>query len=234
VGDPIGQRLPLQLTGRAQPDWEIVGLVDDVRQDDAASESGPAFFVSYRQNSIGLAFDPMILLRTVADPGRYAAGLRRLVKEVDSALVVDSVATMDDRMARSLDRPRALALLVIGFASLALLVAGVGLYGVLSQTTAQRTAEIGLRLALGAARRDILGLVLRQVVVVVGLGLTAGLAVSAVAADSIAALLYGVAARDISSFAVAGILIAGVASVALVVPSRRAMRVDPLQALRSK
>ena len=115
----------------------------------------------YRQVPDGIAFDPMLLVRTDGERAMDPGTLRGLVRELDAALVLDSIMTMDDRVMTSLVRPRAYALVLAALATLALAVAGVGLFGVLSYTTAQRTPEIGVRVALGARPRDVAGMVLQ-------------------------------------------------------------------------
>ena len=230
--DPIGQRLQLGLS--SQPDWEVVGVVDDARQGDVAEPTRPEFFVSYRQVPDGIAFDPMLLLRTGGDPTAHVGTIRALIRELDSTVVLDSVMTMEDRVMTSLARPRAYALVLGGLAALALAIAGVGLFGVLSYATAQRTPEIGVRVALGAEPRDIVGLVLRQAATMIGVGLVVGLAVTLAVAESLSKIMYGITARDAVSFTVAPLLIALVGVAACVVPARQAARVDPILALRSR
>lgn len=233
LGDEgVGQRLELQLSSRLE--WEVIGVVDDVRQGDLGEAVEPEFFVSYRQVPDGVAFDPMLLLRTDGDPTRHVGTVRTLVREVDGSVVLDSVRTMEDRVMTSLARPRAYALVLGGLALLALAIAGVGLFGVLSYTIARRTAEIGVRVAVGADPRAIAGLVLRQAMVVIGVGLVIGLTVTLVAAELLSKILYGIASRDPISFTLAPVLIGLVAVAACVVPARRAARVDPIRALRSR
>lgn len=230
--DAVGQRLQLRLS--SQPEWEVVGVVDDVRQGDVAEAPRPEFFASYRQVPDAIAFDPMLLVRTDGGPTNDVATVRTLVHDVDRSLVLDSIMTMEDRVSRSLARPRAYALVLGGLAMLALGIAGVGLFGVLSYTTAQRTPEIGVRVALGAEPHDIVALVLRQATTIIGVGLAAGLTATFFAAESLSKILYGVTARDAISYTVAPAAIALVAAVACVVPARRAARVDPVRALRSR
>ena len=194
----------------------------------------PEFFVSYRQVPDGIAFDPMLLLRTTGYPAARIETVRAMIREVDPALVLDSVMTMEDRVMTSLARPRAYALVLGGLAALALMIAGVGLFGMLSYATARRTPEIGVRVALGAEPSDIVRLVLRQAATIIGIGLVIGLTVTFVAAESLSKLLYGITARDAVSFTVAPLLIALVGAAACVVPARRAARVSPLLALRSR
>ena len=230
--EPIGQRLQLGLS--SQLEWQVVGVVDDVRQGDVSERVRPEFFVSYRQVPDGIAFDPMLLLRTVGPPAAHVETVRAMIREADPVLVLDSVMTMEDRVMTSLARPRAYALVLGGLAALALVIAGVGLFGTLSYATARRTPEIGVRIALGAEPRDVIRLVLRQAATIIGIGLVIGLTVTFVAAESLSKFLYGITARDAVSFTVAPLLIAVVGAAACVIPARRAARVSPVLALRSR
>ncbi len=230
--DSVGQRLQLGLSSK--PEWEVVGVLNDVRQGALTEPARPEFFVSYRQVPDGIAWDPMLLLRTDGDPTTQIGTLRALVREVDPLLVLDSVMTMEDRVMTSLARPRAYALVLGALATLALAIAGVGLFGVLSYTTVQRTPEIGVRVAMGAEPRAIVGLVLRQAVMMTGAGLLVGLLVTVVVAESLSKILYGITARDAVSFTFAPMVIVLVSVAACVVPARRAARVDPVRALRSR
>jgi ABC-type antimicrobial peptide transport system permease subunit len=211
-----------------------VGVVDDARQGDITEPAQPEFFVSHRQLPDGVAFDPMLLVRMQGNTTIDVATLRALARDVDPLLVLDSVMTMEDRVSASLARPRAYAFVLGALATLALVIAGVGLFGALSYSTAQRIPEIGVRLAIGAPPRTIVGLVLRQAIAMVAVGLAIGMTVTLTAATALSKVLYGITARDEVSFTVAPLMIAFVAVAACVVPARRAARVDPLRALRSR
>jgi ABC-type antimicrobial peptide transport system permease subunit len=192
-------------------------------------------FLAYRQvmNGNARAFDPLFVIRTREDPAPYVATLRALVSEQDPSLALDSVMTMEDRVMTSLARPRTYAVLLGVFAVLAAAIAGVGLFGVLAYSVAQRTREIGVRTALGARPGDIAALVLRQAFVMTLGGLAAGMWVAFAVGRSLSKFLYGVTGHDTITFvAVPGVLIA-LAAIACVIPARRAARVDPLRALRS-
>jgi putative ABC transport system permease protein len=159
--------------------------------------------------------------------------VRALVRAEDASLPVDSVMTMEERVAGSLAGPRTYMVFLVGFALCALLIAGVGLFGVLSHTTAQRTREIGLRTALGAQRADVLALVGRQAMAVTMSGITIGLVAAFVLSRSLAVLLYGVSARDVMSFLVVAAVVMLVSIVACAIPAWRATRIDPIAALRA-
>ena len=233
VGDnAVGKRLRFRLFSVSE--WEIVGVVDDAQHDHVSAPPRPEVFVSYRQIPDAVTFDPMLVVRTDRDPVNYVSTIRMLAKELDQSIVFDSVMTMDDRVSASMARPRLYAVIFAGFATLALVIAGVGLFGVLSHTTAQRTPEIGLRIALGAAPTDVASLVVRQVLTIVSAGLTIGLIVTVFAAEFLSKMLYGVTTRDPVSFLLAPLLIGIFAAMACAVPTWRAATIDPLQALRDR
>jgi putative ABC transport system permease protein len=243
LGDrPVGVRIP-QHGPRAggltladgHADWEVVGVVDDMRQDSVEAALQPEIFASLKQIDPSRArnFDPVLVVRTAADPTAYVSTLRSLVHEQAPALALDSVMTMEDRVMTSLAKPRLYAVLLAWFGVFALLIAGVGLFGVLSFSVAQRTREIGVRSALGAQARDIVALVLGQALWIVGVGVALGLAAALAGVRLLSAFLYGISPHDGLTFAAVPIVIAAVAAVACLVPARRAAKVDPLTALRT-
>jgi len=236
--DPVGQRLALNLYRRAE--WEIVGVVEDMKQGglqtggfvattDAAQ---PEMFSSYRQFG-GMRLDNVFFLaRAQSDPSRLVPSLRTLVREQAPALVLDSVMTMEERVMASLSRPRAYALVVGVMAAFALAIACVGLFGVLSYSVAQRAREIGVRTALGATTTDVVTLVLRSGLAVVAAGLAGGIAASGLLVQSLSKILYGVGPFDPVTFAIVPLFLVLAATVACIAPARRAARIDPLRALR--
>jgi putative ABC transport system permease protein len=216
-------------------DWEVVGVVGDMRQDSVEGPPQPEMFASFRQLVPGALrnFDPILVLRTTADPTTYVPTLRELVREQAPTLALDSVMTMEDRVMTSLAKPRLYAIVLAGFGGFALLIAGVGLFGGLSFSVAQRTREIGVRSALGARARDIVALVLRQVLWIVGAGLLLGSAAALAGVRFLSAFLYGISPHDTLTFVTVPIVILAAAAAACLVPARRAARVDPLTALRA-
>jgi len=209
--------------------------VDDMRQDSVDAPLQPEMFVSFKQVVPGSTgnFDPILVVRTSADPTTYVPTLRSLVHEQAPALVLDSVMTMEDRVMTSLAKPRLYAVVLVGFGAFALLIAGVGVFGVLSFSVAQRTREIGVRSALGAQAHDIVALVLRQALWIVGAGIAIGVAVALAGVRLLSAFLYGIGPHDALTFVAVPIVIVAVAAVACLVPARRAAKVDPLTALRA-
>jgi predicted permease len=232
---PLGAMVPNLGMSRGNGDrWQVVGVVEDMRQGAVTDTPQAELFLPFRQTGCTNAVsDPIVIVRSSGDPVPYASILRDLVKQDAPTLALDSVMTMDDRVMTSLARPRTYALLLAGFAAFALAIAGVGLFGVLSYSVAQRTREIGVRTALGAQARDIVRMVFRQGLGITGLGVVSGLLMSAAAARSLSTFLFGVTAFDTTSFVVVPLILAVVAIAACLVPARRAARVDPLQALRA-
>ncbi len=223
---------------------EVVGVVDDMRQGTNSSEPSSTFggvldppqaevFVSHRQWPFAIE-DLIVVIRSSEDPAALAAEARALIRAEDPTLPVDSVMTMEDRVAASLAGPRSYAVFLVGFALCALAIAGVGLFGVLSYTTSQRTREIGLRTALGAQRGDVLALVGRQALVITAGGLAVGLVAAFFLSQSLSTLLYGISTRDALSFLVVPLVLVGVSIVACAAPAWRATRIDPLVALRTE
>jgi putative ABC transport system permease protein len=237
---PLGVRIP-QRGPRAggvrfiqDADWEIVGVVDDMRQGSVEEPVQPEIFASLKQilPSSVRSFDPILVVRTVADPTTYVSPLRSLLHEAAPMLALDSVMTMEARVMTSLEKPRLYAAVLAWFGVFALLVAGVGLFGVLSFGVAQRTREIGVRSALGAQPRDIVALVLHQAVWIVGIGVLVGLAAALAGVRLLSAFLYGISPHDAVTFVAVPSVIVAIAVIACLVPARRAAKVDPLTALR--
>jgi hypothetical protein len=229
----IGARLPLGF-GEGRPDCDVIGIVDDMRQGDVTEPQAAEVFVSYRQHPERLVNGPLMLLaRTTGDPIGTVSALREAVRVQDSSVAIDSVMTLEERISTSLAKPRIYAVLLGGFAFSALVVAAVGLFGVLSYGIAQRSREIGIRTALGARAGDIVRLVLRHAALIVSVGISAGLTVAAAAVRLLSGFLFGVSERDPLTFVAVPILLLAAAAIACVIPARRAAKVDPLIVLRS-
>ena len=232
---PVGQTVPnLGMCRKDHDRWEVVGVVDDMRQGSVSDPDQPELFIPHRQVGCADAMPaPILVVRAANSPLPYVETLRRLVREQSPSLVPYDIVTMEDRVMTDLARPRLYAVVMTGFGVFALVIAGVGLFGVLSYSVAQRAREIGVRTALGAQSRDIVVLVLRQGTLIAGVGLAAGLAIAAAAARLLSAFLYGVTTHDPWSFAIVPVVLGVVTAVACAVPARRAARVDPLIVLRS-
>ncbi|MFZ0638088.1 MAG: ABC transporter permease [Candidatus Acidiferrales bacterium] len=222
--DPIGQRL-ISIDGRSNP-REIIGIVADVKSAGLGAQSKPEMYTPYTG-----AWYMNFVLRTNQDPTSLVSAVRAQVTALDKGVPVYQVATMDQLLSRSVS-PERFNLFLLGlFAVLALTLAAVGIYGVLSFGVSQRTHEIGIRIALGAHPRDVLRLIVRQGMKLVLAGLAIGIVASLALTRFMSALLFDVSATDPVTFAgVAGLLLL-VALAACYIPARRAMRVDPMEAL---
>jgi putative ABC transport system permease protein len=231
---PIGAKLPMGVGYQSEgAESVIVGIVDDVRYLTANDTSLPEIYYCYRQLQGKLPVQVVtLLLRTSGDPASLGPMLRTVVREVDSALVAEGIMTMEDRMSRTLARPRLYAILLGSFAAFALLVAAVGLFGVLSYSVSQRLRELAVRVALGARGADILRLVLRQGLVITVAGLLVGMFASAWLTRLLSTQLYGVTTYDPLTFVVVPLVLLIVGTVACFVPARRAACLDPLRVLR--
>jgi putative ABC transport system permease protein len=208
---------------------EIVGVVGDTKGAALDAESGAQIYVPHAQdqdwNFMGL------VVRTASDPAAFAATLRREVQALDKDQPVYNVRTMDDVVANSLGTRRVSMQLFAVFAGAALLLAALGIYGVMAYSVTQRTQEIGIRMALGAQRSDVLALVIRQGMTLSVIGVVVGLAGAFALTRLIANLLFGVAATDPLTFVAIPLLLLFVALVACYLPARRAARLDPTIAL---
>jgi putative ABC transport system permease protein len=173
-----------------------------------------------------------VVARTIDDPLAHVEALRTAIREEDPTIALETVMTMDERVGRSLSRPRMYAVLFIGFAAFALVIAAAGLFAVLSHSVVQRARELAVRSALGASRGAVIGVALRQMSVAIIAGVAIGLAASAMLSDSLSPFIYGVSTRDIPSFAVAPVVLLIAGAIACIVPARRVAQTDPVQVLR--
>jgi predicted permease len=230
--DAVGQRITLG-SGRTlrngAPDLTIVGIVGDIRSDGFDTASTPFIYVSEPQAP---AYGSVVYLRTSADPGVLGQAIRREVQAVDPGVPVFAIRTMDDVVARTLTARRfALELLGV-FATVAFLLAAIGIYGVMAYTFSRRIGEIGLRMALGAQRADILKIVLGEGALMVVFGVAAGLIGSAMLTRFLQTMLFEIKPTDPITFGVLTMLLVSVALLACLIPAQRATRIDPLMALR--
>lgn len=228
--EPLGQRI--RLGSESDAPWRtIVGVVGDVRQAGALEETRPESYVPALQDTFHFI---QYTARTEGDPARLAAGVREAVSALDSNLPISQVWTMEEVVASAMARPRFLSTLVALFAALALLLAGVGLSGVIAYMARQRTQEIGIRMALGARPVDVLRLVVGSGMRLAVVGVALGLAGAWAATRAMASQLYGVSATDPLTFGSLALLVTAVTLVATWLPARRATRVDPMVAMRSE
>jgi predicted permease len=220
----VGQRF-----GIPQPDTEIVGVVRDARVTDPHDPAVPMAYYPIRQ---AVTFAGSIDVRAAADPRLVATEVRRAVADVDPNLPILRVSTVIDQTANVLNQDRAVAILTSAFGVVALLLASLGLYGVMSYSVARRTPELGVRVALGANRRQIRRMVLRESLACVGPGVAAGFVLVLGGTQFLMGLLFGLAPNDPSTFLAASLVLVVVGSFASYLPARRASRVDPMVALR--
>jgi putative ABC transport system permease protein len=233
-GNAIGQQILLIHDENNQPSLpkEIVGVVGGSRHESLAIQPLPEFYIPVAQ-------DPSrrmdVVIRTTANhPGVLQAPLRKVVHEFDKDLFVPTLEPLDKRIGVTLAQPRFNMMLLGTFAGVAMILAAIGIYGVIAYSVAQRTKEIGVRMALGAQRSDMLQMVLWQSFRVVGVGLLAGLFGSLLVTRLMASLLYGVTSHDFSIYAIVLVVLSGAALLAAWVPARRAASVDPAIALRAE
>jgi len=222
--DPIGKRMRII----ASPWLTVVGVVGDIRHIGLQAPPNPEMYLSALQEPSG---SMAVMVRTSGDPLMLAAAVREQVAALDQDLPV-AITTMDQIRSDSMGGQRFNALLLGVFAALALGLAVVGVFGVINYSVAQRTHEIGVRIALGAKRSDIFKLVVGQGMVLALLGVAIGLGGAIALTRLIAGLLFGVSPTDFATFAVVSLLLAIVALAASYIPARRAMNVDPMVALR--
>jgi putative ABC transport system permease protein len=230
--DPLGKRLAPG-SADSHDDWiTIVGVVNDVRQFELDAEPKPQMYLSYEQSESFMLRD--LVVKTDVEPNSLAGVVRSTIWGIDKDQPVSNVATMEEVLSQSVERQRFSMLLLSVFAALALILAAVGIYGVMSYSVAQRTHEIGIRMALGAQTRDVLRLVVGQGLKLVLAGVAVGLLAAFALTRVMTSLLFNVSATDPVTYAAISLTLVGVALVACLVPSWRATKVDPLIALRSE
>jgi putative ABC transport system permease protein len=227
--DPIGKQIKAGALNSQAPWTTIVGIVASIKSDGFDAPAMPHVYFPLFQNPNATA---AIYLRTSTDPGTLADAIRGEVQSVDPGIPVFAVRTLNEVVAKSLaDRRFALTILAV-FAGVALLLASIGIYGVMAYTFSQRTHEIGVRVALGAQRRDILRMALGEGMVLVAIGLGVGLIGAVIVTRFLRSMLFSVTATDPLTFASIALLLAAVALFACFIPAQRATQVDPLVALR--
>ena len=215
-------------------DIEIVGVLGDARFHNDREDVKPIVFTALLQESSQFALDCEIEIRTAGEPSGAIAELRRAVADVDPNLPVNDPRPLRDQVAANFDSQRLAARLVGSFGALALLLACVGLYGVVTQEVVRRTNEIGVRMALGAQRREVMWMILGDTLVLLASGVAIGVPAAFGAARFVASQLYGVTAGAPGAFVFAAAVLAAVATVTGLLPAHRASRVDPMVALRAE
>ncbi len=234
--EPLGKRVPLR-SGRirATAEAEVVGVVDDVRQTSVTEPAAADLYVAYRQFPEWWTRGSIIfVVRTTDDPLTHVQALRTAVREQDPTVALDSIMTMEERVASSLAKPRLYTVLLVAFAVAALTIAAVGLFGLLSYVVAQRSREIAIRTALGAHVSNIVALVLRQGIAISISGILAGLCAAYMLTRYLSSFIYGVGRTDVGSYITVAFAVGLVATIASIVPALRAARIDPLVAFRQE
>lgn len=226
--DPIGRRITVGFNTRAPR--EVVGIVGDERHVSLDREAPPGVYVSYLQ--LASASRLTLVVRTAGDPAAAASIVRDTVSAIDPQLAVYDMRTMEQIVGDSVSRPRFSALLLAIFAATALLLAAVGVYGVISQLVGQRTQEFGVRMALGASRSSLLRMVLTQALKLVAVGLVIGGIAAFASGRVVKTLLFNIAPTDALTYVAVALAFVVVAVLACAVPARRAATVDPMIALR--
>ena len=239
--DPIGKRFGVGAKNSA--DFEIVGIVQDAKYQDAREPAYPTFFIPFGQMprdyskggwATGSEYLGDIELRVAGKPEKLEAAMRRTLADIDPNLTVIDMVSLTEQLTRNFNQDRLIARLTELFGLLALLLACVGLYGVTSYSVARRTSEIGIRMALGADRASVVGLILRGALVQIALGLAIGIPAALAGGKLLSSQLYGVQSRDPVILGLAAGVLAACALVAGLVPARRAASIDPIQALRTE
>ena len=235
--DPIGKHIRMS-SEPSRPWLEVVGLLRDERHNGVTAVIKEKFYVPYAQfpkaRDGDAARGMTIVVRAGGDPMALVGPVRAEARKLDPSLPIANARLMTDVVDASLATPRLTGTLLAVFAGLALLLAGVGVAGVLSYLVSRRRREIGIRLALGSSRARVLGLVVRRGVAYASMGIAAGLLAAFFLSEALAGLLFGVAPRDPATFAAVAATLLGIAAAASAVPAWSAARVDPLEALRGE
>jgi predicted permease len=230
--NPLGQHMMFGASNKRLPDREIVGVVRDLKHNSLREKPDPAVFYPYTNDEDAGRIE--FYVRGERDINGLGEEIRRVVQQMDAGLPVFHMQPVEIQVAESVQVDRLIAILSCAFGVLATLLAAIGLYGVVAYTVARRTAEIGIRVALGAVPRDVLWLVMRDVGLLVILGLSIGLPVALVLGRLVESQLFGLRAGDPAIFAGASLILVVVAALSGLIPSSRAARIDPIVALRNE
>jgi predicted lysophospholipase L1 biosynthesis ABC-type transport system permease subunit len=232
--NPLGQRITIQHSDPPYKEMQIVGVVRNARYGDLKGDFPPVVYIPFNQGLYVKVEDMTFALRVTGDPLRLAGTVREIVRQADPRVPVTDLKTETAQVDQTMNQEIVFARLCTGFAILALVIACIGLYGTMSYTVARRTGEIGIRMALGARRKNVIGMVLRQVVGMAIAGLAIGVPVVYASSHLVKSFLYGIRPNDPLAVSTAvGILLAA-AIAAGYAPARRASRIDPMVALRSE
>jgi predicted permease len=229
--EPLGKRIHLEVfTGKIDDGWEIVGVVGDIRQRGLGEKPRPCVYRPSAFNFLGTGGN--LVIRTSIAPLAITESVRKAILEIDPSLPVAEVRTMEEVVAASVAQRKFILTMLGGFSAVAMLLAAIGLYGVIAFAVSQRTREIGIRIALGARRDDVLGLILGQGMKLAGIGVVLGIVGALGLTRVLASLLYEVKPTDPVTLIGVSLVLLTVALAASWLPARRAMNVDPMEALR--
>lgn len=231
--NPIGQHIQALLGDDAfeHPMREVVGVISDIKRKGLTAEAEPQYYLPYAQ---AVVTNPYVVVRTSLAPAVMQHAIAAAIHELDKSVPIYEVATMDQYLSNSAAEPRFQAFLLTCFAGIGVVLAAIGLYGLLSYMVVQRTFEIGLRMALGAQRSDVLGMVTRRGLILALIGAGTGLAVSVIITRFVSGMLFHVAPTDPLTFALSAALLLLVSVAASSVPACRAAWLDPTQTLRQQ
>lgn len=231
--DPIGKQIQVDLSDDVfeHPMREVVGVVGDIKRKGLTAAVDPQYYLPYAQAVIT---NPFLTIRTSGDPAGVERSVRAAVHEMDKSVPVYQVSTLEDYVSKSAAQPRFQTLLLSCFAGIALMLSAIGLYGLLSYMVVQRTLEIGLRMALGAQRADVLSMIVRRGLTLALIGLGAGLVISVMMTRLLSGMLYGIRPSDPVTFAAAMVILLLVSLAASGLPAYRAARLDPMKTLRDQ
>lgn len=231
--NPIGQHIQVRVGDDVfeHPMREVVGVVGDIKRKGLTADADPQYYLPYAQSVIT---NPYLIVRTIGDPVSVEGPINAAIHEFDKGVPVYHVATMEDYISKSAAQPRFQAFLLTSFAGIALVLVAIGLYGLLSYMVVQRTLEIGLRMALGARRSDVLGMIVRRGLTLALIGVSTGLAISAVITRLMSRMLFHIRPTDPVTFVSTATLLILVGIAASSVPAYRAARLDPMKTLREQ
>jgi putative ABC transport system permease protein len=225
--NPVGRRVYID-----NSPWEIVGVSRDIRETGPDQEPSHQIFIDFRQWKSDMAAPSYFMIRTVGSPLSVLPAVNTAVRQLNANGALENVASMEQLVVSSLSRQRVSAVLIGVFAVLALVIAAIGIYGAMAYTVTQSTREIGIRMALGAQRYEMLRLVLRQGLTLVGIGIAIGLAGAFGLTRYLSSMLFGLTALNAPTYAAAVAFFVFVALAAAYLPAHRATRIDPLVAIR--
>jgi putative ABC transport system permease protein len=231
--NPIGQHIQVRVGDDVfeHPMREVVGVVGDIKRKGLTADVDPQYYLPYSQSVIT---NPYLVVRTIGDPASMEGAINAAIHESDKSVPVYQVATMEDYFSKSATQPRFQAFLLTSFAAIALVLVAIGLYGLLSYMVVQRTLEIGLRMALGAQRSDVLGMIVRRGLTLALIRVSTGLAISAMITRLMSGMLFHIPPTDPLTFASTATLLILVGIAASSVPAYRAARLDPMNTLREQ